>query len=116
MLLHCSFVYQRPRSLFLPQKNRNQPGERPYVSDVLYSMRTTLGTSYVYAFVEHQSRSDQVMAFHMLRYAIAAMRQHINSRHYQLLLVIPILFYHSITFYSLNWFYLFQEPHIAQSL
>lgn len=92
---------------------------RPYFSDVLYSLKTLHGDGYVYTLIEHQSSPDKNMAFRMMRYAIAAMQQHLDAGHTQLPLVIPILFYQGQTSpypYSLNWLDSFADPKLAQSL
>ena len=92
---------------------------RPYFSDVLYSLKTQHGDGYVYTLIEHQSSPDKNMAFRMMRYAIAAMQQHLEAGHTQLPLVIPILFYQGQTSpypYSLNWLDGFADPNLAQSL
>lgn len=92
---------------------------RPYFSDVLYSLKTQRGDGYVYTLIEHQSSPDKHMSFRMMRYAIAAMQQHLDAGHTQLPLVIPILFYQGQTSpypYSLNWLDDFADPALAQSL
>ncbi|MGL5266858.1 MAG: Rpn family recombination-promoting nuclease/putative transposase [Plesiomonas shigelloides] len=92
---------------------------RPYFSDVLYSLKTQRGDGYVYTLIEHQSSPDKHMAFRMMRYAIAAMQQHLDAGYTQLPLVIPILFYQGQTSpypYSLNWLDDFADPALAQSL
>ena len=66
---------------------------RPYYSDILYSLETTRGSGYVHVLIEHQSAPDKLMAFRLMRYAIAAMQRHLESGHKTLPLVIPILFY-----------------------
>ena len=67
---------------------------RHYISDVLYSLKTTAGDdSYVYVLIEHQSTPDKHMAFRLLRYAVAAMQRHLDAGHKKLPLVIPVLFY-----------------------
>lgn len=67
---------------------------RPYFNDILYSLQTTTGRGYIHVLIEHQSSPDKHMAFRLLRYAVAAMQQHLNAGHKKLPLVIPILFYH----------------------
>lgn len=92
---------------------------RPYFSDVLYSLKTQRGDGYVYTLIEHQSSPNKHMSFRMMRYAIAAMQQHLDAGHTQLPLVIPILFYQGQTSpypYSLNWLDDFADPALAQSL
>ncbi|MFA0213340.1 Rpn family recombination-promoting nuclease/putative transposase, partial [Vibrio artabrorum] len=79
---------------------------RPYYSDVLYSLNTSQGEGYVYALIEHQSRPDKHMAFRLMRYAIAAMQQHLEAGHEHLPLVIPLQFYHGKVSpypYEMNW-------------
>lgn len=49
---------------------------RSRYSDILYSLHTQHGPGYVYALIEHQSKSDRLMAFRLMRYAIAAMQRH----------------------------------------
>ena len=66
---------------------------RPYYSDILYSLETTRGAGYVHVLIEHQSAPDKLMAFRLMRYAVAAMQRHLESGHKTLPLVIPILFY-----------------------
>ena len=54
---------------------------RASYSDILYSLRTRHGP-------------DKLMAFRLLRYALAAMQRHLDAGHDTLPLVVPILFYH----------------------
>ncbi|WP_439148253.1 Rpn family recombination-promoting nuclease/putative transposase [Vibrio sp.] len=92
---------------------------RPYYSDVLYSLKTSQGEGYVYALIEHQSRPDKHMAFRLMRYAIAAMQQHIDAGHEYLPLVIPLQFYHgkiSPYPYAMNWLKGFANPNQAKAL
>ncbi len=91
----------------------------PYYSDVLYSMETDIGVGYVYALIEHQSSPDKHMGFRMMRYAIAAMKQHLDAGNETLPLVVPLLFYHGRTSpypYSTNWLDEFENPEIAKAL
>ena len=91
----------------------------PYYSDVLYSMETESGVGYVYALIEHQSSPDKHMGFRMMRYAIAAMKQHLDAGNDILPLVVPLLFYHGRTSpypYSTNWLDEFENPEIAKAL
>ena len=91
----------------------------PYYSDVLYSMETESGVGYVYALIEHQSSPDKHMGFRMMRYAIAAMKQHLDAGNNTLPLVVPLLFYHGKTSpypYSTNWLDEFENPEIAKAL
>lgn len=92
---------------------------RPYYSDILYSLETTSGHGYVHVLVEHQSSPDKLMAFRLMRYAIAAMLRHIESGHKTLPLVIPILFYQgrrSPYPWSLNWLESFTDPDTARQV
>ena len=52
---------------------------RPFFSDVLYALKTQHGDGYVYTLIEHQSSPDKNMAFRMMRYAIAAIQQHLEA-------------------------------------
>ncbi|MFA0195155.1 Rpn family recombination-promoting nuclease/putative transposase [Vibrio sp. 10N.222.55.E8] len=92
---------------------------RPYYSDVLYSLSTSQGNGYVYALIEHQSRPDKNMAFRLMRYAIAAMQQHLEAGHEHLPLVIPLQFYHGKVSpypYEMNWLKGFANPDQAKAL
>ncbi|MFH8133238.1 Rpn family recombination-promoting nuclease/putative transposase [Pantoea osteomyelitidis] len=92
---------------------------RPYFADVLYSLKTARGDSYVYTLIEHQSSPDKHMAFRLMRYAIAAMQRHLDAGHTQLPLVIPLLFCHGRASpwpCTLNWLDLFSEPDLARQL
>ncbi len=55
---------------------------RQYVSDILWSMKTTTGDDgYIHLLLEHQSSADKNMAFRQLRYAVAAMQRHLEAGH-----------------------------------
>lgn len=90
---------------------------RQYFSDVLYSLKTTAGDSYVHVLIEHQSSPDRHMAFRLLRYAVAAMQRHLEAGHKKLPLVIPVLFYtgkRSPYPYSTRWLNEFDDPVVAE--
>jgi recombination-promoting nuclease RpnB len=93
---------------------------RPYFSDVLYSLKTRSGgDGYVQVLIEHQSTPDRQMAFRLLRYAVAAMKRHLDAGHKTLPLVIPVLFYagqRSPYPYSTRWLDGFGDPALAASL
>lgn len=92
---------------------------RHYFSDVLYSLKTSVGDGYIHVLVEHQSTPDKHMAFRLIRYAVAAMQRHIEAGHKKLLLVIPILFYsgkRSPYPYSTRWLDEFDDPELAEKL
>lgn len=92
---------------------------RPFYSDVLYSLKTVCGRGYVHILIEHQSSPDKLMAFRLMRYAVAAMHRHLEAGHKTLPLVIPILFYQgrrSPYPWSLNWLEAFSNPEIARQL
>ena len=92
---------------------------RSYISDILYSLKTTTGDAYVYVLIEHQSTPDKHMAFRLLRYAVAAMQRHLDAGHTTLPLVIPILFYagkRSPYPYSTRWLDGFSSPEIAEKI
>lgn len=67
---------------------------RTRFSDVLYSVQTKAGDSYIYLLVEHQSTPDKFMGWRLMHYAFMAMNQHLQQGHKTLPLVVPILFYH----------------------
>ncbi|HBS7861210.1 Rpn family recombination-promoting nuclease/putative transposase [Klebsiella pneumoniae] len=92
---------------------------RASYSDILYSLRTRHGAGYVYALIEHQSTPDKLMAFRLLRYALAAMQRHLDAGHDTLPLVVPILFYHGKVSpwpWARNWQQLFADPALAKAL
>lgn len=70
---------------------------RTRFSDVLYSVQTKMGDSYIYLLVEHQSTPDKLMGWRLMHYAFMAMNQHLQQGHKTLPLVVPILFYHGET-------------------
>lgn len=60
-----------------------------------------------------------MIAFRILRDANAAIQQHLDAGHSQLLLVPPLLFYQRIESpypYSLNWLDLFQDANMDKSI
>jgi len=92
---------------------------RQYFSDVLYSLKTTTGDGYIHVLIEHQSTPDRHMAFRLMRYAVAAMKRHLDAGHKQLPLVIPVLFYtgrRSPYPYSTRWFDEFDDPALAENI
>ncbi|CAK8742115.1 Recombination-promoting nuclease RpnA [Sodalis praecaptivus] len=93
---------------------------RTRCSDMLYSMKTTAGhDGYVYCLIEHQSRPEKLMAFRLMRYAVAAMQRHLEQGNDFLPVVIPLLFYHGTTSpypYSTQWLDCFADPELAESV
>ncbi|WP_074013332.1 Rpn family recombination-promoting nuclease/putative transposase [Candidatus Sodalis sp. SoCistrobi] len=89
-------------------------------SDMLYSMKTTTGhDGYVYCLIEHQSRPEKLMAFRLMRYAVAAMQRHLEQGNDSLPVVIPLLFYHGTTSpypYSTQWLDCFTDPELVESV
>ncbi len=92
---------------------------RQYYSDLLWSVKTQEGVGYIYVVIEHQSKPEELMAFRMMRYSIAAMQNHLDAGYKELPLVIPMLFYHGCRSpypYSLCWLDEFAEPAIARKI
>ena len=93
---------------------------RQYFSDVLYSLKTRRGDDgYVHVLVEHQSTPDKHMAFRLMRYAVAAMKRHLDAGHKKLPLVVPLLFYagkRSPYPFSTRWLDEFSDPTLAESV
>ena len=82
-------------------------------------MKTQEGVGYIYVVIEHQSKPEELMAFRMMRYSIAAMQNHLDAGYKELPLVIPMLFYHGCRSpypYSLCWLDEFAEPAIARKI
>ncbi|MEC5318904.1 Rpn family recombination-promoting nuclease/putative transposase [Brenneria populi subsp. brevivirga] len=107
----CDFTTLRLESAsFIDEKLRSR------VSDMLYSLHTNTGKSYIYCVIEHQSKPEKLMAFRLLRYCLAAMQQHLEQGNKQLPLVVPLLFYHGTRSpypYSLRWLDNFDNPLLA---
>ena len=92
---------------------------RQYYSDLLWSVKTQEGVGYIYVVIEHQSKPEELMAFRMMRYSIAAMQNHLDAGYKELPLVLPMLFYHGCRSpypYSLCWLDEFAEPAIARKI
>ena len=92
---------------------------RAYYSDIVWSLKTREGDGYIYVVIEHQSTPDAHMAFRLMRYAIAAMQQHLDAGHKKLPLVVPMLFYHGAESpypFSLCWLEEFDNPQLARQL
>lgn len=89
-------------------------------ADMLYSMKTSSGQDgYIICLIEHQSRPEKLMAFRLMRYAIAAMQRHLEQGNDQLPVVIPLLLYHGTTSpypYSTKWLDCFCEPELAATV
>ncbi|PAV02109.1 ISNCY family transposase [Arsenophonus sp. ENCA] len=96
-----------------------EPDLRSQCSDMLYSVQTTTGVGYIYTLIEHQSRPEKMMAFRLLRYAVAAMQRHLEQGNDTLPVVIPLLFYQGKTSpypYSTHWFDCFSDSELAKSV
>ena len=92
---------------------------RASYSDILYALQTRDGPGYIYVLIEHQSSTDKLMAFRLMRYAIAAMQRHLDAGHDRLPLVIPVLFYRGLVSpypFSLRWLDEFVAPELAGHL
>lgn len=92
---------------------------RTRFSDVLYSVQTKAGDSYIYLLVEHQSTPDKLMGWRLMHYAFMAMNQHLQQGHKTLPLVVPILFYHGETSpypYEGTWTQCLPHAEIAHDL
>lgn len=86
---------------------------------MLWSLKTREGDGYIYVVIEHQSTPDAHMAFRLMRYAMAAMQQHLDAGHKHLPLVVPMLFYHGVDSpypFSLCWLDEFANPEVARRL
>jgi recombination-promoting nuclease RpnB len=111
---HCDFS-----SLKMEPGSWVEKELRPYYSDVLYSVNTTTGCGYVYVLIEHSKNTNKLMAFRLMRYAMAVMQHHLDAGNDTLPLVIPILFYAGLESpypYSTNWFDGFEKPVQAKKL
>lgn len=107
------------RTLKLESTSFIEDDLRAFYSDVLWSLKTEDGEGYIYVIIEHQSTPDAHMAFRLMRYAMAAMQQHLDAGHQRLPLVVPMLFYHGADSpypFSLNWLDEFTDPALARKL
>lgn len=96
-----------------------EPDLRSQYSDMLYSAQTIAGKGYIYCLLEHQSHPENLMPFRLMRYAVAAMHQHLEQGNKTLPVVIPLLFYQGKTSpypYSTDWFDCFADPELAKSV
>ena len=92
---------------------------RAYYSDILYSLKIKDKTGYIHVLIEHQSTPDKQIAFRLMRYAVAAMQQHLEAGHTHLPLVIPILFYQGKTSpypFPMDWYCMFDLPEWAKTI
>ena len=67
---------------------------RKVASDVLYSTKINGKDAYVYVLFEHQSTSDELMAFRILVYVVQIMQHHLQQGYDKLPLVLPAVMYH----------------------
>ncbi|MBK0035853.1 Rpn family recombination-promoting nuclease/putative transposase [Erwinia sp. S43] len=98
-----------------------EPDLKAYYSDILYRVKIGGGESgYIYVTIEHQSRADALIGFRLMRYAIAAMQQHITQHKSKTVpVVIPLLFYAgqpSPHPYPMNWLACFDQPELAREV
>lgn len=98
-----------------------EPDLKAFYSDILYRVNIDGGDSgYIYVTIEHQSRADALIAFRLMRYAIAAMQQHITQHRSKTVpVVIPLLFYAgkpSPHPYPMNWLACFDQPELAREV
>ncbi len=91
---------------------------RYHACDMLYSVRTNYGGGYIYCLIEHQSQPDKMMAFRLLRYSLAAMKQQLDQGFKQLPVVIPLLFYQGEKPYpySTDWLDCFVDSPLARKI
>ena len=89
---------------------------RAFCSDILWSVQTRRGDGYVYVLIEHQSTPDRHMALRLMRYALAAIHDHLKAGHHRAPLVIPVVYYAGRRRpypYALNWLEAFDDPQLA---
>ncbi|WP_440682913.1 Rpn family recombination-promoting nuclease/putative transposase [Cysteiniphilum halobium] len=66
---------------------------RKVVGDVLYMTKLNGKDAYVYVLFEHQSSSDELMAFRLLLYVVQIMQQHLQQGHDKLPIILPAVVY-----------------------
>ncbi|WP_116964236.1 Rpn family recombination-promoting nuclease/putative transposase [Fastidiosibacter lacustris] len=90
---------------------------RKVVGDVLYMTKLNGKDAYVYVLFEHQSSSDELMAFRLLLYVVQIMQQHLQQGHDKLPIILPAVIYHgkeSPYPYSTDLMDCFADKEIAQ--
>lgn len=92
---------------------------RPFLSDILYSLKVGSCEGYIYCLIDYHSTSDKLISFRLMRYIIEVMQQHLRAGHEKLPLVIPILLNHeakSTWQHSMNWLQGFGDSELARQI
>jgi predicted transposase/invertase (TIGR01784 family) len=90
-------------------------------SDIIFTCQLAGNPAYIpiLFLVEHQSTSDEQMAFRLLQYTVGLMADHLKAGGKQLPLVLPLCVYHgkrSPYPYSTDIYDSFADPHLARQL
>lgn len=65
-----------------------------HLTDLLYSVNIADREGYIYLLLEHQSTTDELMAFRLLKYMVQIMQQHLDSHGTRKLpLILPVVYY-----------------------
>lgn len=65
-----------------------------HLTDLLYSVDIADRDGYIYLLLEHQSTTDELMAFRLLKYMVNIMQHHLNTKKTKKLpLVLPVVYY-----------------------
>ncbi|MFZ4116082.1 MAG: Rpn family recombination-promoting nuclease/putative transposase [Chthoniobacterales bacterium] len=89
------------------------------LTDVLYEASFRGKAGYIYILIEHQRKSDPLMALRMLEYSCNIFRMHLKKTNSEKLpLVYPVVFYNGEKTYAqtTDFFELFDDPDSARSL
>ncbi|MFZ4215558.1 Rpn family recombination-promoting nuclease/putative transposase [Pantoea endophytica] len=111
----CDFT-----TLQLEPQTFTEDKARQHFRDVFYSLSMVSGdVCYVHVVITHQPAPDKHIAFRMLKYAVAAMQQHLDAGYEHLPLVIPLLITTGTCRSRLSprrWLDDFSDPSLAEKL
>lgn len=70
---------------------------RQHFSDILYAIKIAGQPGYIFCLIEHLTQAKKLTPFQVLRYQIAAMKQHLDQGYKRLPVIIPLVFYRGET-------------------
>ncbi|WP_218813577.1 Rpn family recombination-promoting nuclease/putative transposase [Rickettsiella endosymbiont of Dermanyssus gallinae] len=115
-------IYKRINinTLELTDKSFILPKFRQIHSDIVYRCQFDNKEGYIFFLLEAESTAnEELMAFRLLQYSIAAMDQHIRQGHKKLPIVLPICLYHGIESpypHPLDVYQCFDTPDLAKQV
>ncbi len=115
-------IYKRINitTLQLTDKSFILPKFREIHSDIVYRCEFDNKEGYIFFILEAESTAnEELMAFRLLQYSIAAMDQHIRQGHKKLPIVLPICLYHGLESpypHSSDVYHCFDNPNLAKQI